>query len=69
MIPDLPTAAGVYLAVLRERGLSLERCGDKLRPPSDATPAERELIRLLKPEILLLLDAEANAAEIENASH
>jgi len=58
MTPDLPAAAGVYLTVLREQGLLLERQGDKLKAPPASTPAERELIRLLKPELLRLLDEE-----------
>jgi hypothetical protein len=48
-------AASAYLDSLQVRGLSLEVVEGRLRIPAGHTPAELELVRLLKPELLVAL--------------
>jgi len=48
-------SATAYLDTLQGLGLVLEAPGGRLRIPPGHTPAEVELVRLLKPELLSLL--------------
>lgn len=48
-------AALAYVETLHLRGLSLEVSGDRLVIPPGHTPAEIELVRLLKPELMDLV--------------
>ena len=52
-------AALAYVESMRLRGLSLEVHGGRLVIPPGHTPAEIEIVRLLKPEIIDLLSQEA----------
>ena len=49
-------AVSAYLGSLQARGLSLEAEGGRLRIPPGHTPAELELVRLLKPDLLAILE-------------
>jgi len=49
-------AAVAYVEVFRTRGLSLELVGGRLRIPPGHTPAEVELVCLLKPELIAILE-------------
>jgi len=49
-------AASAYLDSLQVRGLKLEVVQGRLRIPAGYTPAEIELVRLLKPELLTFLE-------------
>jgi len=49
-------AAAAYLATLQARQLSLEAVGERLIIPPGHTPAEVELVGMLKPELIALLN-------------
>jgi len=55
-------AAAAYLATLDARGMALEIQGGHLLIPEGETPAEVELVRLLKPELMLLAATGINGA-------
>lgn len=55
-------AANAYLDGLRVRGLNLEVLEGRLRIPPGHTPSEVELARLLKPELMALLEADTHFA-------
>ena len=52
-------AAQAYLDVLRDHGLTLGASGGLLYLPDGHTRAEAELVRMLKPELLALMNKES----------
>lgn len=56
-------AAIAYLDTLRTHGLRLEAPGGRIRIPPGHTPAEVELVRLLKPELLSLLASKIHESQ------
>jgi hypothetical protein len=58
-----------YLATLQVRGLNLELVeGCRLRIPAGHTPAEVELVRMLKQELLEILEQDAEDLRQERAA-
>lgn len=68
-------AATEYLATLQAHGMRLELAGERLRIPKGHTPAEVALVRLLKTELIDLLEQDAldlreeRAAILEHLGH
>ena len=60
-------AAAAYLGSLQARGLSLEAVEGRLRIPPGHCPAEVELVRLLKPELVAIMEQDARDLAEERA--
>lgn len=60
-------ASSAYLDGLQARGLRLEVLDGRLRIPPGHSSAEIEMVRLLKPELLRILEQSAGELDAEQA--